>query len=40
MAIDQQKGTIGCAYYITREETLYFLQDLTSGNLDAVETCE
>lgn len=40
MAIDmQQKGTIGCAYYIAREEKLYCLQDMASASLDAIETC-
>lgn len=41
MAIDrQQKGTIGCAYYVAREETLYCLQDVTIGSLEAIETRE
>lgn len=41
MAVDrQQKGTIGCAYYVAREEKLYCLQDVTDGTLDAIETCE
>ena len=41
MAIDrQQKGTIGCAYYVAREEKLFCLQDVTIGSLEAIETCE
>jgi DNA mismatch repair protein MSH5 len=41
MAIDrQQKGAIGCAYYVAREEKLYCLQDVTNGRLDAIETCK
>lgn len=41
MAIDrQQKGTIGCAYYVAREEKLYCLQDVINGNPDTIETCE
>lgn len=41
MAIDrQQKGTIGCAYYVASNETLYCLQDLPSGTLEAIETCK
>jgi DNA mismatch repair protein MSH5 len=41
MAIDrQQKGAIGCAYYVAREEKLYCLQDLVNGTLDSLETCE
>jgi DNA mismatch repair protein MSH5 len=40
MAIDrQQKGTIGCAYYVAREEKLYCLQDVINGSMETVETC-
>lgn len=39
MGIDRsQKGTIGCAYYVAREEKLFCLQDVVNGTLDAVET--
>lgn len=41
MAIDRhQKGTIGCAYYVARDETLYCLQDMTQGNMDAIDKRE
>ena len=41
MAIDrQQKGTIGCAYYVASNETLYCLQDMVNGSLEAIETCK
>jgi DNA mismatch repair protein MSH5 len=41
MAIDrQQKGAVGCAYYVACEEKLYCLHDLTTGNLDAIEACK
>lgn len=41
MAIDRhQKGAVGCAYYVAREEKLYCLQDVTNGSSDAIETCE
>jgi DNA mismatch repair protein MSH5 len=39
MAIDIKKGgTVGCAYYVAREETLYLMQDLQCGDLDIVDT--
>ncbi|KAL8854642.1 MAG: hypothetical protein Q9221_000677 [Calogaya cf. arnoldii] len=38
MAVDlRDRGTVGCAYYIAREEKLYMMQDLTSGGIDIVE---
>jgi DNA mismatch repair protein MSH5 len=41
MAIDRnQRGTIGCAYYVAREERLYCLQDVVNGHADSVEICE
>lgn len=41
MAIDrQQKGTVGCAYYVASDETLYCLQDVIDGSLEAIETCK
>jgi DNA mismatch repair protein MSH5 len=41
MAIDrQQKGAVGCAYYVACEEKLYCLHDLTTGNLDAIDACK
>jgi DNA mismatch repair protein MSH5 len=40
MGIDRnQKGTIGCAYYVAREEKLFCLQDVVNGTFEAVETC-
>jgi DNA mismatch repair protein MSH5 len=39
MAVDIKKGgTVGCAYYTAREETLYLMQDLPSGDLAIVDT--
>jgi hypothetical protein len=41
MGIDRsQRGTIGCAYYVAREERLYCLQDIVNGHADSVEICE
>jgi DNA mismatch repair protein MSH5 len=39
MAIDIKKGgTLGCAYYVAREETLFLMQDIASGDLEIVDT--
>lgn len=39
MAIDmREKGTMGCAYYIAREEKLYLMQDIKMAGLDIVDT--
>ncbi|KAL8810476.1 MAG: hypothetical protein Q9200_002548 [Gallowayella weberi] len=39
MAIDlRDRGTVGCAYYVAREEKLYMMQDVTSGGIEMVET--
>lgn len=39
MAIDMKKnGNIGCAYYITAQETLYLLEDVAMAGIELVET--
>lgn len=38
MAIDMKGGTIGCAYYVAREEKLYLMQDIKFGGLEIVDT--
>ncbi|TVY50120.1 MutS protein-like protein [Lachnellula occidentalis] len=38
MAIDMKGGTIGCSYYIAREEKLCMMQDIKYGGLDTVDT--
>lgn len=41
MAVDlRDGGTVGCAYYIAREEKLYMMQDVISGGIDIVELRE
>jgi DNA mismatch repair protein MSH5 len=40
MAIDMKEhGTVGCAYYVTREERLFCMEDIVHGGTDIVETC-
>ncbi|TVY85141.1 MutS protein-like protein [Lachnellula suecica] len=38
MAIDMKGGTIGCSYYIAREEKLCLMQDVKFGGLDIIDT--
>ncbi|KAL1607764.1 hypothetical protein SLS60_002700 [Paraconiothyrium brasiliense] len=38
MAVDlQQKGTVGCCYYIARDEKLYFMEDMKLGGIAAID---
>ncbi|OAG13030.1 uncharacterized protein CC84DRAFT_1255161 [Paraphaeosphaeria sporulosa] len=38
MAIDlQQKDTVGCCYYVAREERLYFTEDIKLGGLAVID---
>ena len=40
MAIDlRERGTIGCAYYIAREERLFCMEDIANGGMETVERC-
>lgn len=34
------RGTVGCCYYVAREEKLYFMEDIQIGNVDIVDNCE
>ena len=41
MAIDlRDRGTVGCAYYVAREEKIYMMEDVKFGGIEIVETCE
>ena len=41
MAIDMRnRDTIGCCYYVAREEKLYMLSDVKFGGLDIIDTCK
>jgi hypothetical protein len=38
MAVDlRDRGTVGCAYYIARDEKLYFMEDAHLGGVETVE---
>jgi DNA mismatch repair protein MSH5 len=40
MAIDMKEhGTVGCAYYVAREERLFCMEDIAHGGIDTVEAC-
>jgi DNA mismatch repair protein MSH5 len=34
------RGTIGCAYYVARNETLYFMEDVQMGDANMVDSCK
>ena len=34
------RGTVGCAYYVARTETLYFMEDVKLGGADVVDACK
>lgn len=39
MAVEmRERGTVGCAYYVAREEKLYLIEDIKMGNLDIIDT--
>ena len=41
MAVDmKERGTVGCAYYVAREERLLCMEDTVHGGRDVVETRE
>jgi hypothetical protein len=41
MAIDMApRGTVGCCYYVSREEKLYFMEDIQIGDVNIVDTRE
>ncbi|CAN9407683.1 unnamed protein product [Alternaria alternata] len=38
MAVDlTPRGTVGCCYYVARDEKLYFMEDIQCGNVDVIE---
>lgn len=41
MALDiKERGTVGCAYYVAREERLFCMEDLPKGGLGMIEKRE
>jgi DNA mismatch repair protein MSH5 len=40
MAVDcKDRGTVGCAYYISREERLFCMEDMARGSKDIIDRC-
>lgn len=41
MAVDiRERGTVGCSYYVAREEKLYFMEDVKLGGPEVVDACK
>lgn len=39
MAIDlRDRGTVGCAYYVAREERLYLMEDIKMAGMEIIDT--
>ncbi|KAA8625153.1 MutS Mismatch repair ATPase [Pyrenophora tritici-repentis] len=39
MTVDlTQRGTVGCCYYVARDEKMYFMEDIQCGDIDIVES--
>lgn len=34
-----ERGSVGCAYYMARSETLFFMEDFRSGDASVVDSC-
>jgi DNA mismatch repair protein MSH5 len=38
MAVDlTPRGTVGCCYYVARDEKLYFMEDIQFGDVDVID---
>jgi DNA mismatch repair protein MSH5 len=38
LAVDlRERGTVGCAYYVARDEKLYFMEDARLGGVETIE---
>ena len=41
VALDiKERGTVGCAYYVAREERLFCMEDIDNGGMDVLDTCK
>ncbi|KAI9699119.1 MAG: MutS protein msh5 [Candelina mexicana] len=39
MALDvKDRGTVGCSYYVARQEKMYFMEDVKFGGLEVIDT--
>lgn len=38
LAVDlRERGTVGCVYYVARDEKLYFMEDARLGGVETIE---
>ena len=41
VALDiKERGTVGCAYYVAREERLFCMEDVVNGGINVVDACK
>lgn len=41
MAVDlKPRGTVGCSYYVARDETMYLMEDIEFGDVEVVDSCK
>lgn len=41
MAVDlRDKGTVGCCYYVAKEEKLYLMEDVKYGGIEVIGACK
>jgi DNA mismatch repair protein MSH5 len=39
MAVDMTpRGTVGCCYYVARDEKLYFMEDIQCGDVHIIDS--
>ena len=36
----RDRGTVGCCYYLARDQKLYVMADITYGGVETIKTCE
>ena len=34
------RGTVGCCYYVARDEKIFFMEDIMMGDVDVVDACK
>lgn len=40
MCVDMRdRGTVGCCYYVARDQKLFVMPDVTCGGIEVIDTC-
>ena len=39
LSIDAKERCIGCCYYSSQNETIFFMEDMKIGGIDIIDTC-